>query len=530
MFAIKDRQKEIREKGFRFSLNREETTPPTDFSKIKIGLKTIEDVIYSNQTPLRRINPDYMDKEFVLEAINSRNYDVLRDISNFFYETSGIYSRLCRYMATFYRYDWLITPYIESDSISNEKVLDIFYKAINFLDEFNVKMFLGQVALKVMKNGCYYGYIIHNKDSASIQELPPRYCRSRFKKGIRPVVEFNLRYFDEMFLDINQRMRMLKLFPEEFAKAYVLYKKGKLIGDYAGDTNGWYMLDPNFTIKFNMNDEDYPMFASIIPAIIDLDNAQEWDRKKMAQQLLKIIIQKMPIDKNGDLIFDVDEAQQLHANAVQMIGGALGVDVLTTFADVDVADMADKNTTTTVDELQKVERTVYNDAGVSQKQFNSDSNIAMENSILNDEASIYNLLLQFEEFLNYLIDPYNTNKKVNLRVQLLTTTIYNYKEMSKLFKEQVQLGYSKMLPPIALGQSQRSILDNAYFENEILDLNSIFIPPLNTNTMNASMLRDQQIKKSESNQSSDNNEGGRPEKDDREKSTKTMQNIESGRQ
>jgi hypothetical protein len=28
----------------------------------------------------------------------------------------------------------------------------------------------------------------------------------------------------------------------------------------------------------------------------------------MQQQLLKIIIQKMPIDKNGDLVFDVDEA------------------------------------------------------------------------------------------------------------------------------------------------------------------------------------------------------------------------------
>jgi len=29
----------------------------------------------------------------------------------------------------------------------------------------------------------------------------------------------------------------------------------------------------------------------------------------MAQKLLRIIIQKLPLDKNGDLIFDVDEAQ-----------------------------------------------------------------------------------------------------------------------------------------------------------------------------------------------------------------------------
>jgi len=86
-----------------------------------------------------------------------------------------------------------------------------------------------------------------------------------------------------------------------------------------------------------------------------------------------------------------------------MLSRAIGVDVLTTFAEVDVADMSERNTTTTADELAKVERTVYNEAGVSQLQFNSDGNIALNNSILNDEASMYNLLTQFESFLNFLI-------------------------------------------------------------------------------------------------------------------------------
>jgi hypothetical protein len=104
----------------------------------------------------------------------------------------------------------------------------------------------------------------------------------------------------------------------------------------------------------------------------------------MQQQLLKIIIQKMPIDKNGDLVFDVDEAQQLHNNAVSMLSKAIGIDVLTTFADVEVADMADSKTATTKDELEKVERAVFNEAGVSQMQFNTDGNIALEKSILND--------------------------------------------------------------------------------------------------------------------------------------------------
>jgi len=71
------------------------------------------------------------------------------------------------------------------------------------------------------------------------------------------------------------------------------------------------------------------------------------------------------MDKNGDLIFDVEEARDIHNNAVQMLRNAIGVDVLTTFTEVDSIDMSDKNTSTTVDDLEKVERTVYNTFGVS---------------------------------------------------------------------------------------------------------------------------------------------------------------------
>ena len=92
------------------------------------------------------------------------------------------------------------------------------------------------------------------------------------------------------------------------------------------------------------------------------------------------------MDKNGDLIFDVDEAKDIHSNAVEMLSNAIGVDVLTTFADVDSIDTSDKNSSTTVDDLEKVERTVYNAFGASHNLFNADGNLALNNSILTDEA------------------------------------------------------------------------------------------------------------------------------------------------
>lgn len=275
------------------------------------------------------------------------------------------------------------------------------------------------------------------------------------------------------------------------------------------------------------------MFMSVIPAIIDLDEAKDLDKKKRAQELLKIIIQKMPVDKNGDLVFDVDEAQQLHNNAVAMLKRAIGIDVLTTFADVDVADMDSNRSTAATDDLERVERSVYNEAGVSQMQFNTDGNIALEKSILNDAAAMYTLILQFQAFMNDAIEKYNKKpRKYYYRAEILKTTIYNYQDLAKMYKEQMQVGFGKMLAQVALGHSQSSILATAFFENQVLDLVNVFIPPMMSSTMNSDVLNrlnnaNKEARTQTSGNGDSNSEGGRPEKSDDEKSEKTIQNEES---
>jgi hypothetical protein len=97
--------------------------------------------------------------------------------------------------------------------------------------------------------------------------------------------------------------------------------------------------------------------------------------------------------------------------------------------------------------------------------------------------------------------------------------------MSKLYKEQVQMGYSKMLPQIALGHSQSAIINTAYFENEVLHLSEIMIPPLMSSTLNAQdVLGNKGQGNSSKTQSSSNasSTGGRPEKPDNQKSEKTI--------
>lgn len=480
-------------------------------------------------------------KADVLRAIVNRDIPELRRISNLFYDLSGIYERVCNYFAYLYRYDWYVEAKVFDQEVEKEKFLTNFGKLLDYLDNTYIKKICGDIALSVMKNGCYYGYMVEANNGLTLQELPPNFCRSRyFVKGL-PAIEFDMCFFDR-FPDPNYRMRVLKLFPEEFQKGYVMYKKGKLLPDIKGDyTGSWYLLNPEMSVKFNFNGSDVPPFVNAVPALMDLDAAQDLDRRKQMQKLLKIIVQKLPLDKNGDLIFDVDEARDIHNNAVAMLSRAVGVDVLTTFTDVESIDLSDKNTTTTTDDLSKVERTVFNTLGISQNLFNTDGNLSLEKSILNDESTVRNLLLQFNIFFDRIVKMKVKSKKYGFRFNMLETTQYNYKEMAKMYKEQTQTGFSKILPQIALGHSQSFILNTAVFENEILNLAEVMIPPLMSSTMSSQDVlgnRSSNNQNKTQNNSGTNNQkqvatatseksAGRPEKADDQKSEKTIKNRES---
>ena len=131
---------------------------------------------------------------------------------------------------------------------------------------------------------------------------------------------------------------------------------------------------------------------------------------------------------------------------------------------------------------------------------------------------------------------------IKLLESQIETTIDNYyketyKEMSKLYKEHVQLGFGKILPQIALGHSQSSILNNIFFENKILHLQELMIPPLMSSTMSSqdvlgtkgqnNQTKTQTSTEAQGQQSTTKQEAGRPEKPDDQKSAKTIANKES---
>ena len=103
--------------------------------------------------------------------------------------------------------------------------------------------------------------------------------------------------------------------------------------------------------------------------------------------------------------------------------------------------------------------------------------------------------------------------------------------MAKLYKEYTTLGYPKLWAQVALGHSQSAILAAITFENEILDLATIMVPPMSSNTRSNKVdIHGNAIGGSSSSTTKADGstaETGRPEKSETELSDKTLANRES---
>ena len=524
------KQDAVHKKGF--DMIKAPTSSIDTYARLKMGKKEYDDALVDLRYYEKKQLRGFRNKEFILTALANNDLPVIREISRYFYRTNGIYQKVINTFATMYRYDWYVATEDVTDSANSNNVVKDCLKVLGVFDNSSIKSTCGDFALGVLRDGVYYGYAYEGTDSILIQELPIKWCRSRFKIKNRPAIEFNMQFFDTKYPDINYRMKVLDLFPPEFKEGYVLYKQHKLPPDRLDDPavtwGSWYLLNPACAFKFSMRGMgELPLFINALPEILDLDLAQGIDRKRQLQQLLKIIVQLLPLDKNGDLIFDVDEARDIHNNAVEMLSNSVGVDVLTTFADVKAIDVSDATRTATDNSLENAERTVYNALGVSKNLFNTDSNLSLEKSILADEGVMRDLLLQFEALYNYFAQNMSASaKKWKFRFYFLYTTQYNYQALAKLYKEQTAMGFSKMLPQIALGQSQSFIINSILFENNILNLSEIMIPPLMSSTMNAEDLQNLGSKK-QANSNKTEETVGRPKKEESELAEKTIKNKES---
>lgn len=473
-------------------LSRKSAPPTRDFGVLKVRqmkVKQSEAVIYD------KLDQDFsrMSNDRLIKICTGKDISQKRALSRWFFEVNGMYNRAVRYLADINKFDFMLYPNLDLDKEiqdnESEKILKKFNEVLEHFDNSAIQLLCRKWAAQICLDGAYYGYVCDDiNDKLVIQDLPTDFCRSRFQHRGWPLVEFNVDYFNKVTSNEDTREQYLALFPDEIQKAYRKHKNGKLKAETQGDEDGWVLLDIKRAFKLNFYGDwgdDVPPFLQAIPALIELSEVQDLSKEKLLQQIQKILVQQFELDKNGQIPFTMPELQRLNQNAIDMVGDAVGVSVLSTIANVQLLDLAKDQSDDAQDAVDAAQDNTYNDWGISSNLFNTEGNLALEKSITTDEAYVKPLLLQFEAFFNrYLEWKFNKNN-LKFRLKMLSTTIFNFKDLSNTYKDLTKIGFSRFLPIVALGHTQKEVTSMAKLEQQIMQLDAYMLPPFSSNTMSS---------------------------------------------
>ena len=443
-------------------------------------------------------------KEYTLEEIkniiDSGSVDAQIILSRNYFERGGFYWRLLMHYATLLKYTGLLIPNPSfGKNLSESYITKKYYNATSFLDTAKLPKLFTHIAIKVLRDGSYYGVIQEVTDkSISILDLPIFYCRSRFKdKEGNDIIEFNVTYFDTIH-DGEYRKKALAAYPANVVNWYKRWKARKV-------KSPWCYISTSVGICMSLIDER-PVFLNIIAAELEYEDAKDINKERDLEEIRKILIQHIPHLADGGLLFEPEEAVEMHKGAVDMMKKNENLSVLTTYADVDaiVSKTANDNSLNSVD---KALTNIYAEAGSSSQLFGTDSNLSLGTSITNDMALMMVLARKMARFITSIINDKYGNTNITFTYKILPVSFYNQKEYVEEALKLANSGYSFLLPALAMDLSQRELSNVKDLENDVLKLKEKLLPLSTSYTETGNV--------------------GRPAKDAQDKSAKTVANEES---
>lgn len=514
-----------------------------DFTNFKKGLEDIASISLNNYNKYGRKTYGTKERrtsEEIDQILMRDNEQELRQLSRDYWNLSGLYRRLIMYMSNMLTYDILVVPKISaSKKPEKNKLINGLTDASYFIDSLNIEKEFSRIMSTMLVDGVYYGFFKECPNNKYIfQDLDPNYCRTRYKSANdMPVLEFDLTYFVQIKgREAVTNVDELNLYPKYVVKNYKKYfdrattidrKTGKT---YLKDKNSleegrWLIIPDSLGIVFYYKDTK-PFFTTVIESIEDLNEYKGIEKSLDKQELKKILLQTIPMNDQGELLFSLEEANEIHKAAVKMLRNNPDVDVFTTMAETEMLDVQD-SAQANRDNLEKMERSFYNEAGVSKNLFASDGTTALDYSQKVDMALALDMSKPFATFLTYHANRKFPNKKFFLEVSIMPITHYNREEMFDLYLRGAQYGYSKIMAGVASGIKQSNLLSLITLENEYLNLAETMIPLQSSHTTSGKDVQEEAKgdKNKDSNVTDD--KGGAPKKDGMEKSDKTRQNEES---
>lgn len=460
--------------------------------------------------------------EDIEEIINGSNIVSQRTLSREFFERDGFYKRILLYYATILTYEGILIPIAGYGHDLKEKSLKKkYYAALDYVESLDLKNLSTRIVLRALVDGSYYGCIqTVDRTHCVLLDLPSCFCRSRYKDySGNDIVEFDVEYFDSI-TDADDLIETLNNYPKFISSFYRKYKRGKT-------KDGWVRLPAKVGVCFSLTEDARPPFLNIIPATIQYDQAVDTEQERAISEIRKIIVQHMPHMADGGLVFEPDEATVMHDGAVQMLKTNKNLSILTTYADVDAISLrntADSSTNI----LEKMLDNIYTEAGASVEVFSSRSSQTLKFSIINSISTMMILANKISGFISYLLNDLFGNNNISFVYKILPISLFNRTEYITDSFKLAQSGYSFIIPSLAMGISQRELMNLKDLEKNVLKMGE-YLEPLSSAYTQSSDSGSAAASQADSapDIDPDKRDPGRPTKSPEDKTEETVRKEES---
>ena len=466
--------------------------------------------------------------EEIKEIIRSGNIVALRELSRYFYRTNSEYRNNIDFLARLPLYDTVVIPVFEEGKGSKTQIIKAFYNACHFIDKLDVPNTFSNITAEWLKNGIYYGILRMDGERPVIQDLPIEFCRSRFKDfNNLNILEFNLLYF-ESITDKDYREEVITSFPKIVQQAWIEWIRAKKKLD------PWVLIPASEGgVCFFFPHDQTPLLIASIPTLKKLDDAIGREEKRDENELYKLLIQKMPVDKDGELVFQLDEVVDIHDSVANMLQDIDTVDVLTTFGDTSLESLQESSAASqSADRIEKYRKNAWDALGRGNIMFNPDGSSSLAYMIKKDESLMIGFLNMYETWIKFHINDKFARTGLAFDFEIIPTTVFNRQDLQTSYFRGAQYGYSKMFAGVVMGIKQMSQLSLMNFENDFLKMSEKMIPLQSSYTTSGNVVAGEEKNSGNAQKSSNstasgniNNTGGRPELPDEQKSEKTQANI-----
>lgn len=454
------------------------------------------------------------------------NHSLTRRLAMFVYNSEGVVTNAIDYMVALPCLDRVI--YGKKRLFGKTKLNKNKDLMLSTLEGINDKQFIRDALFTDMTEGnCFYYFEVTKKANdytktlsdydiesivelcdlgvnAAIIPLPYEYTKIVGRKNNRNVIAFNLRYFDDMCSNVEDRTRKLKKYPAEIRNGYNKWNNDK------SKMNNWLILDNKHTIAHKIKckiSEPWgrPLAIAAIADILYQNEFVDTKRNVLKELNNKIIFQTLPEGKDkGSCALTKTQQQDQHDKVKQAVmtkNNRGGTSFFTVSAgtkidtlDVDATDIFDqKNESDLTDKISL-------DLGMAASLLNgsgSGNYSSQQNNLELINAQIYTWIQELQSELNYVINEnIIKDKKNRVEVYYLPTSLVNrenFFEMMKSLYLQASGSMTMLIASTGINPNvYYNILDEEY-ENKIFDK---YIPHLTSNNI-----------------SKDDNVGGRPKND-----------------